>query len=35
MAKILDGLKVSKEVKAEIKQEVEKILLIKEERHIW
>ena len=26
MAKILDGLKVSKEVKAEIKQEVEKIL---------
>lgn len=35
MAQILDGLKVSKEVKAEIKEEVEKILPTKEEHHIW
>lgn len=35
MAEILDGLKVSKEIKAEIKAEVEKILAGKEELLIW
>ncbi len=35
MAEILDGLKVSKEIKAEIKTEVEKILAGKEELRTW
>ena len=35
MAQILDGLKVSKEIKQEIKAEVEKFLKAKEEHHIW
>ncbi len=35
MAQILDGLKVSKEVKQEIKEEVQKFLPVKDVHHTW
>jgi len=35
MAEILDGLKVSKEIKEEIRAEVEKLLKTTDVRRIW